>query len=286
MRKMKIYKPYLIYFLAFLIVLYVTAPYLWLVISSLSTKADLLEVPLRWFPKHPTLSNYTSILAGKGDSVSDASSQFTRALRNSAIISLSVTGLSLLLGVLSAYAFARLSFRGRKPAFLLVLLTQMIPPIALIIPLYMIMLKFDLMNHKLSLVIIYLSFVLPFVIWIMKSYLSEISTELEEAARIDGCSRLRAFFVIILPLSSSGLAATTIFAFIMSWNEFFYALNFTTTISAKTLPVLITEFSSKHGADYILTSTGGVIASLPPVILALLFQRYIISGLSAGSIKG
>lgn len=283
---MKKYKPYLIYTLAVLIVLYVMAPYVWLVISSLSTKADLLEVPLRWFPKHPTLANYTSILGGKGNSVSDASSQFLQALRNSAVVSLSVTGLSLFLGVLSAYAFARLSFRGRKPALLMVLLTQMIAPIALIIPLYMIMLKFHLMNHKLSLIIIYLSFVLPFVIWIMKSYLSNISTELEEAARIDGCSRLRAFFVIILPLSSSGLAATTIFAFIMSWNEFFYALNFTTTISAKTLPVLITEFSSKHGADYILTSTGGVIASLPPVILALVFQRYIISGLSAGSIKG
>jgi multiple sugar transport system permease protein len=143
-----------------------------------------------------------------------------------------------------------------------------------------------LMNHKIGLIIIYLSFVMPFVIWIMRGYLANIPVELEEAARIEGCSRMRAFFTIILPLSASGLAATTIFAFILSWNEFFYALNFTTTLTAKTLPVVITEFSSKFGADYIMTSTGGVIASLPPVLLGLFFQRYILEGLTSGAVKG
>lgn len=279
-------KRYTVYVLAVLIVLYVLVPYAWLVISSISTKAELLNVPLKCIPSHPTLNNYINIFMGKSNSTSDAASQFKYALMNSAIISISVTAVAIVIGVLAAYAFARFTFRGRKPTFLIVLFTQMIPPIAIIIPLYMIMLKLKLMDNKISLIMIYLSLVLPFVIWIMKGYLASIPVELEEAARIDGCSRIKCFLKIILPLSSSGLASTTIFAFIIAWNEFFYAMNFTTTLNAKTLPVVITEFSSKFGADYIMTCTVGVIASLPPVLLALIFQKYIIAGLTAGSVKG
>ena len=276
----------IVYFLAIVIVLYVLTPYLWLVISSISSKADLLEIPLRWFPKHPTLENYANILFGTSNSTTDAASQFKYALLNSAIVTLTVTFTGMIVGLLSAYAFSRLRFRGRKTSFVVILFTQMIPPIAIIIPMYMIMLKFDLLDKKISLILVYLSLVLPFIVWIMKGYLDGIPVELEEAARIDGCSRLRSFVKIILPISSSGLAATTIFAFIIAWNEFFYALNFTSTAASKTLPVVITEFSSKHGADYIMSSTGGVIASLPPVLLALIFQKYIISGMTAGAVKG
>ena len=167
-----------------------------------------------------------------------------------------------------------------------VLFMQMIPPIALIIPMYMIMLRLKLMDNKWALIIIYLSFTLPFVTWIVKGYIDGIPTDLEDAAMIDGCGRLQAFFKVVLPISASGLAATTIFAFIIAWNEFFYALNFTSTLRSKTLPVLITEFSSKFGNDFILTSTAGVLTSLPPVLIALIFQKYIISGLSSGAVKG
>ncbi|HHW48686.1 MAG TPA: carbohydrate ABC transporter permease [Clostridiaceae bacterium] len=282
----KIINRAVIYILAALIVIYVLAPYLWLIISSISTKADLLKVPLNWIPRKPTLENYYTILAGTSSSTTDAASQFKYALANSAVVAISVTALSMVVGLLAAYAFARMRFRFKKPSFYLILLTQMVPPIALIIPMYMLLLKFNMMDKKISLIIVYLSLVLPFVIWIMKGYLASIPVELEESARIDGCSRMKSFVRIILPLASPGLAATTIFAFIIAWNEFFYALNFTSTIRAKTLPVVITEFSSKHGADYIMTSTGGVIASLPPVLLALVFQKYIIAGLTAGAIKG
>ena len=279
-------KKYVIYILAALIVLYVLVPYAWLVLSSISTKVELTSVPLQWIPSHPTLDNYLNIFMGRSNSTSDAASQFKSALANSAVISVSVTAIAIIIGVLAAYSFARFKFKGRKTSFLLVLLTQMIPPIAIIIPLYMLMLKFKLMDSKISLIIIYLSLILPFIIWIMKGYMASIPVELEEAARIDGCSRMKTFFRIVLPLSSSGLASTTIFAFIIAWNEFFYAMNFTTTLNAKTLPVVITEFSSKFGADYIMTCTVGVIASLPPVLLALVFQKYIIAGLTAGAVKG
>lgn len=279
-------KTFIIYILAIIIVLYVLLPYAWLIISSLSTKAELMTVPLRWIPKHLTLESYKNLFMGTSNSTSDAASQFKYALLNSTMISVAVTTIAIIIGILSAYGFARFRFKGQKPAFLIVLATQMVPPIAIIIPLYMIMLKLKLMDNIISLIVIYLSFILPFVIWIMKGYLASIPVELEESARIDGCSRMRSFFKIILPLSSAGLASTTIFAFIIAWNEFFYAMNFTTTLKAKTLPVVITEFSSKFGADYIMVSTVGVIASIPPVLLALAFQKYIIAGLTAGAIKG
>jgi len=275
-----------IYILALLILIYVLAPYCWLIISSVSTKADLLTVPMRWFPTRPTFENYAKIFLSKGASVSDTAAQFKAAFMNSLQIALVVTVLCLIIGLMATYSFSRLRFRGRKTAFYSVLAMQMLPPVALIIPLYMIVLQLHMMDRKQSLVIVYLSFILPFVIWIMKGYMDSIPVEMEEAARIDGCGRLRAFLYVMLPIASSGLAATTIFAFILSWNEFFYALQLTSTLASKTLPFAITEFSSKFGADYIMTSTGGVLASLPPVLLALIFQKYIISGLTSGAVKG
>ncbi|PWM39345.1 MAG: carbohydrate ABC transporter permease [Clostridiales bacterium] len=274
-----------LYALVLLIVVYVLAPYLWMVISSISTKVDLMEVPLKFIPRHPTLQNYKDMLLGTSNSTTDAASQFMYAMKNSAIVTVCVTAVSMAVGILASYAFSRFRFRFKQQTFMAILFTQMIPPIAIIIPLYMIMLRAKLLDNIWALTVVYLSFVLPFVIWIMKGYIDGIPTELEESAMIDGCGRLRSFFLIVLPVASTGLAATTIFAFIISWNEFFYALNFT-SLAAKTLPVLITEFSSKYGADYILTCTSGVIASLPPVLLALIFQKYIIAGLTSGAVKG
>jgi len=275
-----------IYVLAVFILIYVLAPYCWLVISSISTKADLLTIPMRWFPERPTFENFTNIFFSKGTSTTDTATQFKTAFMNSLQVAVIVTVICLVIGLMATYAFSRLRFRGRKPAFYGILAMQMLPPVALIIPLYMIVLQFRLIDKKLALVIVYLSFILPFVIWILKGYIDSIPVEMEEAARIDGCGRLRAFVYVMLPMASSGLAATTIFAFILSWNEFFYALLLTTTLASKTLPFVITEFSSKFGVDYIMTSTGGVLASLPPVLLALVFQKYIISGLTAGAVKG
>lgn len=274
------------YILVLGIVVFTIAPFAWLVISSISTKVDLLQVPLRWFPEHPTLENYSAMLLGTSRSTSDAASQFLGAMSNSLFVSGIVTGVALAVGLLASYAFSRFRFRGKNALLNTTLFTQMIPPIAIIIPMYIIMLNLNLLDNRLSLIVIYLSFVLPYLIWIMKGYIDGIPVEMEEAAMIDGCSRLGAFFRVVLPIASTGLAATVIFAFIISWNEFFYALNFTSTLSSKTLPVLITEFSSKYGNNFILASTAGVLASLPPVVISLVFQRYIISGLSSGAVKG
>ncbi|MCT4563376.1 MAG: carbohydrate ABC transporter permease [Maledivibacter sp.] len=278
-------KRIFLYLMVTLIVAVVVLPYLWLIISSISKKVDLLEVPLKLSSNEPTFENYKNIIFGTSNRTSDAASQFMTAFKNSTIVSVLVTVISMIIGVPAAYAFCRVNFKRKSFLFNSIMFLQMIPSIALIIPMYMIMIKFKLLDKKLTLVVVYLSFILPYMIWIMKGYFEGIPVEVEEAALVDGCNRFKAFYRIVLPISSSGLAATTIFVFIMSWNEFFYALNFTYTTSSKTLPVLITEFSSKFGTDYILTSTAGVIASIPPVFLSLIFQKYIISGLSSGAVK-
>lgn len=279
-------KRVILYILVFIIVVVVAAPFLWMVISSISTKSDLLHRPMRWFPEKPTLDNYAAMLLGTSNRTTDAAAQFIAALKNSCIVTFSVTAIALLVGLIAAYAFSRFRFRGRNFLLNATLFTQMIPAVAIIIPMYTIMVNLKLLDTKLSLIITYMAFVLPYLIWLLKGYIDGIPTELDEAALIDGCSRLQSFFRVVLPVAGTGLAATVIFAFILSWNEFFYAVNFTSTTASKTLPVLITEFSSKFGSNYILTCTAGVLTSLPPVLVALIFQRYIISGLSSGAVKG
>lgn len=275
-----------LYLLVALIVIVTVAPFLWMVISSISTKKELLEKPLRWIPQHITFENYQAMLAGTSGKTTDAASQFLAAFKNSISVTAIVTVISLAVGLVAAYSFSRFRFKGHDTLMNTILFTQMIPAVAIIIPLYTILSNMGLLNTKTGLVITYLSFVLPYMIWLMKGYIDGIPQELEEAAMIDGCSRLKSFIIVVLPVAATGLAATVIFTFILSWNEFFFALNFTSTAAAKTLPVLLTDFNSKFGANYILACTAGVLASLPPVLIALIFQRFIISGLSQGAVKG
>lgn len=276
----------ILYLLVILIVIVTVAPFAWMVVSSLSTKQELLQKPLHWIPQNPTLENYKAMLAGTSGKTTDAASQFMSAFKNSLSVTAIVTVISLAVGLIAAYSFSRFKFRGHDTLMNSILFTQMIPAVAIIIPMYSILSNMGMLNTKAGLVITYLSFVLPYMIWLMKGYIDGIPTDLEEAAMVDGCSRIRAFFIIVLPVAATGLAATIIFAFILSWNEFFFALNFTSTAVSKTLPVLLTDFSSKFGANYILACTAGVLASLPPVLIALIFQRFIISGLSQGAVKG
>ena len=265
----------MLYTLVGIIIILTFAPYLWLIISSISTKAELLDRKIFLIPENPTFANYQNLIA----------KDFLPAVTNSVVVTVAVVVIAVILGMLAAYAYSRFRFRGRLLLLNTSLVTQMIPPIALIIPMYIIFKALDMINQRETLIIIYLSLVLPYLIWIIKSYIDSIPRELEEAALIDGCSKLRAYFTVVVPVVSTGLAAAVIFAFIITWNEFFYAFSLTKTLAAKTLPVLIFDFNSKFGADYVMSATAGVIASLPPVLVALIFQKYIISGLAAGAVK-
>ncbi len=268
-----------------IVLLVIYLPLAWLMISSISTRSELLSVPPHWIPHSPSFENYKNIIfAGPG--APDAARMFKHAIVNSFIVAISVTFISMLLGVPAAYAFARIHFRGRGTAKLTLLGTRMLPAISIIIPLYMIAARMNLIDTRSILVFLYLTFTLPFVIWIMASFFETIPVEMEEAARIDGATRLGALWRIILPISMPGLASTVIFSFLLAWDEFFFALIFTSTDASKTVPVAIAEFTGRYAVDYGAMTTGGVLAAIPPVLIAVLFQRYIVSGLTAGAVKG
>ncbi|MCL5677218.1 MAG: carbohydrate ABC transporter permease [Firmicutes bacterium] len=274
----------LIYLAAVVVAVAVLAPFLWLVISSVASGADLLARPLRWLPSQASLDRYVKIFTSLQPG--ESAYTFRQALINSLEVSAGSVGISMAVGIFAAYAFARLRFPGRNGLALLFLTTYMLPPIALVIPLYLILGHMHLRDTISGLVLIYCSFITPYVIWIMKGYFEAIPVELEEAAMVDGSSRLGSLFRVILPLSAPGLVTTFIFSLLLAWDEFLYALIMTSSVQAKTIPVAIAEFSGAHMIDYGMMAAGGVLAALPPVVLALVLQRQIISGLTAGAVKG
>ena len=168
---------------------------------------------------------------------------------------------------------------------MLTLFTYMIPPVALVIPMYMIFSQLNLLDNKSALVVLYLSFIIPFIIWVMQDFFGSISKSFEEAAEIDGASRLQTLFYIFAPIARPGAIATGILAFLMSWDEFFYSLVFTSSLSAKTMPVAIAEFNGKFTIDYGMISVAGFFASLIPVLVTLVFQKYIVMGMTSGGVK-
>ncbi len=283
-RANKIAKRVGVYVAAVLLAVFILAPFAWLVISSIASETDLLATPLRWWPEHATFGRYVSILTTHD--INSPAYTFRRALWNSSLIAFGTTLLSLLVGVPAAYALARSKFRGRRVLTLFFLATYMLPAIALVVPLYLILSKLNLRDNIMGLILVYSSFVTPFVVWIMRGYFAAVPVEIEEAARIDGCSRIQTFLKVGLPLSTPGLVTTVIFAVLLAWDEFFYALILTSSLHAKTISVAIAEFSGQHMIDYGMIATGGVLAALPPVIIAFILQKYIIAGLTAGAVKG
>jgi multiple sugar transport system permease protein len=275
----------LLYIAVILIAVWVVAPYAWLIVSSISTKIDLLTVPLKWFPSHPTLENYRSLFTGGDNALSEGMSFFSHSMLNSLIVTFATMAVCMFIGVFTAYAVARLSFPGRKLSLLLLMGSYMMPPIAIVVPGYMILKNLGLLDSRVGLMLVNVTFILPLVVWIMRGFFLSIPLELEEAARIDGTSRLGALVRIILPLSIPGLVSAGVFCFISSWNEYLYAFLYT-SMRARTLPVLIGEFTTKVGTDYLKMAAAGVVASLPPVALALVFQRFLIRGLTEGAVKG
>ncbi|ACU71541.1 binding-protein-dependent transport systems inner membrane component [Catenulispora acidiphila DSM 44928] len=268
---------------ALLVALVILAPFAWMATASITEPTALITRPYHWIPSHLDFSRYKAIFAGHGD---DVASAFRASLVNSTIVAVGTVVISMSVGVLGAYAFAMLRFRLRRVTMMVFLTTYMLPPIALLVPLYLIMSSLGLLDSDLGLIIIYCSYVTPFVLWILSNYFSTIPAELEEAARVDGCSRMGALFRIMLPAARPGLFATIMFAFILAWDEFLYALIFTSSSASKTIPVAIADFTGRYSTDFGLVAAGGLIASVPPVLLAVAFQKFVVGGLSAGAVKG
>jgi multiple sugar transport system permease protein len=266
--------------------LFTLLPIVWLLLSTIQTQASLLRVPPRLVPESLTLRNYVDIFKPAAFGENRGASTFLLALRNSVLISLGTTALAMSFGTLAAYAFARFNIPGKRGWLLTVLGIQLLPPISIIIPLFRMFKEAGLLDTMASLILAYSTFSIPFVVWIMAGYFQSVPIELEEAARIDGASRFQSFWRITLPLAAPGLGATAIFTLLNAWDEFFFALIFTSTYAAKTVPVALAEFIGRHSVNWGMLVTGGFIASLPPIVLSLVFYRYIVSGLSAGGLKG
>jgi multiple sugar transport system permease protein len=258
------------------------APLVWTFMASISTQADLISRPARWWPSEPYLDRYWTILF---DSASSVGQSFRAALVNSLVVAVGTVVISLVVGILGAYAFARLRFPFRKTTLIIFLATYMLPQIALLIPLYFILNSLGLLDTHIGLILVDCALVIPFTLWVLSNYFMTIPHELEEAARIDGTSRIGALFRVILPSARPGIFAAVMFAFLLAWDEFMYALIFTSTDAAKTLPVAISEFAGRYSTDFGLVAAGGLIASIPPVIIALIFQKQVVSGLASGAVK-
>lgn len=271
--------------LVVLALIFIYVPVAWLIISSVSSRAEILSTPIHWIPQNPTLQNYINILF-PSQGTSEVAQTFRITLLNSLLVASSVTIIALVFGSLAAYALIRLQFPFRQSMLIGILGTRMIPEISLVIPLYLFATRFGLFNTPYILIITYLSFALPFAIWLMAAFFDTIPVELEDAARIDGATRLETLWKIIMPISAPGLVSTGLFVFLTAWDEFFFALIMTSTVSAKTVPVAIAEFTGRYVVDVGSMMTGGVLAAIPPVLLSLIFQRYIVSGLTAGAVKG
>jgi multiple sugar transport system permease protein len=272
-----------IHLIAVAVIAVALLPVAWMVIASVTPPADLLARPLRWIPRDLDFSRYREVFTGSADSAAGA---FRRAMLNSLLVAAGTVTVSLTVGILGGYAFARLRFRGRQVTLLVFLSTYMLPPISLVIPLYLVLVRLHLLDSVIGLIVVYSSFCTPFVLWTLSGYFAGIPVELEEAARLDGCSRLGVLWRIVLPLAKPGIFSAVLFATLLCWDEFLYALIFTNSAEAKTIPVAIAEFSAKFSTDFGLVCVGGLLAAVPPVVVALAFQRFVVAGLMAGAVKG
>ena len=278
----------LLMFGGLLVTAYILAPFCWLLLTSFMHEQDALSVPPQWIPRNPTLSNYMTFLDPAGTRAivgSRAAEQTFPGMVNSLIAASGTAVLNLFLGTLAGYSLARFRFRGRGQLLGLYLGSRMLPGIALIVPLYLTIKNFGLLDHLSALIITYVSFTLPFTIWLLKNYFQTIPRSLEEAAFMDGCGWLQMMWKVLLPAAFPGLIAAGMFAFMTAWNHYLFAVILTSTTAAKTLPVVVAGFATDVTTERTLMATSGVLAIVPPLMLAFLFQRLIVQGLTSGAVK-
>lgn len=286
-----------------LLALYVLAPIAWLLSSSIQTEAEITSVPPHWIPDEPTLHNFEAIFkSGSSEAVTyetrrqgdtatggfipSTAGNLLPAMKNSFLVAVAVVVLNLLVSVPAAYALAKIRFIGRTSSIYFMLSTRVIPDIALVVPFFLFVQKLGLMDNLLSLVITYLAITVPFSVFILTGYFESLPDELDKAARVDGCSRLQALVLVFLPLALPSLVAVILFTFLTSWNEFLLALMFTQTPASQTLPIVVASFASDFNISFSFINAAGVMAIIPPVMVAIVFERYIVSGLTAGAVKG
>jgi len=264
------------YVLLLFFLLWTVIPFLWMFMASIKTNKEIYSPEFTIFPKQVFLGHYADLLNGP----------FMMWLRNSTIVSLTSTLLSLVLGSFGAYAITRLQFKGRKVIAVGLVGTYLLPASLLFIPLFQIIANLNMTDSIYGLMLVYPTFTLPFCTWLLMSYFRSIPVELEEAALIDGCGRLGVLFRIVLPLAAPALVVVALFSFTQGWNEFLYAFVFTSSTSSRTLTVGLTLMLGEDVFYWGKMMAGALLTALPPVIMYTLAQRLVIRGLTVGGVKG
>ncbi len=254
---------------------------LWMFSTSLKSQFAALQQPPRWIPDHTTFDQYRTLLSPYNDVGQD----FLRYLLNSIWVSTASTVLGVVVAVPAAYAFSRFSFPGKNALFFAVLVRNMFPLVVFLIPLFILMRNLRLVDTHASLIITYLTFGLPLSIWLLKGFYDNIPPQLEQAARIDGATRFQAFWMIVMPLSSPGIIATAIYAFIQAWNEYVYALTFLNSDRLLTLPVGLQRFFAEYSTNWPGLMAASFIMSVPVVVMFLVLQKYFVRALTEGAVK-
>ena len=256
--------------------LFCLGPVFWQAVTSVKPDQDLVRLPPLW-PDHVTGSHYERVLLG---------SPLAQSLLNSAIVAASATTVSIVVGSFCAFALARLPIAGKPVILGLVLATSMFPPIAVISPLYLLMRALGLRDTLVAVGLTHAVYALPLAIWLLTSVFRQLPSELYYAARVDGCTPLRALLSVLLPLARPGLAVAALLVFIFSWNEFMFALTLTASDSTRTAPVAVALFPGLYEIPWGDLAAASLVVTVPVAVLAVLFQRHIVAGLTAGSVKG
>ncbi|MET0127668.1 MAG: carbohydrate ABC transporter permease, partial [Solirubrobacterales bacterium] len=270
-----------------LLVAWSVGPVLVGVMTSLETQKEAQQVPARWVPSDPNTEYYSALLGGEAtsnrtsDAASDAS-EFPHAFVNTVLLTVASTVVVLLIAVLAGYGFSRLRFTGSRPLFWLVLATMIIPVFTLVVALYRLLAEFDLIDSFLGLVLVFVATTSPLAIWLFYNYTRELPPEPEESALIDGCTRFQAFRKVVLPQMTSGIAALTAIVMLAVWGQFLIPLLLSSSVDTKPVTVVITEFIGKYTTNYPLLTAAGILAMIPPAIVALVLNRHIRGMLSAG----
>lgn len=252
-------------------------PIYWMVATSFKSGRHLFTWPPTYIPWPPTLENYNEAFVQR---------PLLDYARNSLIVAAVSTPISVTLASLAAFGFSRYRFRGRKTLLFLILAARMLPGLIVALPLFLIFRDLLLVDTLTGLIIAYTVFNLPFNIWLLQAFFAEVPKELEDAAVVDGCSPLRFFFGILVPLAAPGLVASAILCLLLAWNEFGFALILTYTLDSQTLPIAIAGLSSDRGTYFGAMAAAGTLAVMPVFLFAVVIQRYLVKGLTAGAVKG
>ena len=263
------------------ILIWTLLPLYWVLNTSLQTDAQISAKPANYLPPTPSLQNYITLLGGSGD----LAESVRQSTLNIFIECTAATIVTVVLATLAAYAFARMKFRGRDVLFYAVLATMAFPAYATLIPLYQMMSGLGLVNTYTGIVLVYISGFLPLATWIMYNYMSSLPIALEEAGQVDGASRMRVLWHVVLPLARPGIVSVAIITFLSAWAQFLFPLVLSSDLSTQPLTVVIAALQGRHTVPYSLMSAAGVIAVAVPAVIAVLLNRYIVSGLLTGSVK-